>query len=195
MDKQDCEDIVIPEDIVGSVPTVLSEIPPKCSVCKERLGKIQQPSSDTKVCLLCNRYKTVVGRKKCLQEGCLKMILVPYCKVHRRDKPVCQHEGCSTPARGSPAIHCQAHGGGRRCDHENCTKASQGATPYCKAHGGGRLCENKDCTTSAAGKTPFCKAHGGGRRCEQKGCTKSARDCSNHCKAPEVIARYVMGGH
>jgi hypothetical protein len=44
-----------------------------------------------------------------------------------------------------------AHGGGRRCQHEGCSKAVEGGgTPHCKAHGGGRRCQEEGCTKSAA---------------------------------------------
>jgi hypothetical protein len=42
------------------------------------------------------------------------------------------------------------------------------------AHGGGRCCQTEGCTKAAAtGGTLHCVAHGGGRRCQQEGCTKS----------------------
>jgi hypothetical protein len=46
--------------------------------------------------------------------------------------------------------HCIAHGGGRRCQHEGCTKAPRGDTQYCIAHGGGRRCQKEGCAKSAA---------------------------------------------
>jgi hypothetical protein len=50
--------------------------------------------------------------------------------------------------------HCKAHGGGRRCQHEGCTKsAADGGTLHCKVHGGGKRCQHEGCTKSARGDT------------------------------------------
>jgi hypothetical protein len=58
---------------------------------------------------------------------------------------------------------------------EGCTKLAQsGGIPHCIAHGGGKRCQEEDCTNSAAGDTGFCVAHGGGRRCQHAGCPKAA---------------------
>jgi hypothetical protein len=97
----------------------------------------------------------------------------PYCIAHGGGK-VCESEGCTKSAQGATP-YCIAHGGGKVCESEGCTKSAQGATPYCIAHDGGRRCESEGCTKSAQGATPFCKAHGGGKRCEREGCTTAAR--------------------
>ena len=63
--------------------------------------------------------------------------------------------------------------GRRQCELDGCTKrAESGGTPHCKAHGGGRRCQEEGCTKSARGSTQRCKAHGGGKRCRQDGCSK-----------------------
>jgi hypothetical protein len=49
---------------------------------------------------------------------------------------------------------CQAHGGGRRCQHLGCPKAAAGGgTQHCIAHGGGKRCQEEGCTKSALGDT------------------------------------------
>jgi hypothetical protein len=89
-------------------------------------------------------------------------------------KWLCEEEGWSKGARAGGTPHCIAHGGGKRCQHEGCTKSARGDTEHCKAHGGGRRCQHDGCLTAAAtGGTPICKAHGGGKRCQHAGCTKS----------------------
>jgi hypothetical protein len=50
--------------------------------------------------------------------------------------------------------HCVAHGGGRRCQTEGCTKSAVGGgRPHCIAYGGGRRCQTEDCTKAAQGIT------------------------------------------
>ena len=53
-----------------------------------------------------------------------------------------------------------AHGGGKRCQHEGCSKAAAvGGTQRCSAHGGGKRCQKPGCTKAVA-QTPgsvFCK--------------------------------------
>jgi len=60
---------------------------------------------------------------------------------------------------------CVAHGGGKRCVVEGCTKSARGRTDRCVGHGGGKRCISAGCDKSAQGSTDFCKAHGGGKRC------------------------------
>jgi hypothetical protein len=60
--------------------------------------------------------------------------------------------------------------GKRQCELEGCTKqAASGGTPHCVAHGGGERCQEEDCIKSARGDTEHCIAHGGGRRCQHDG--------------------------
>jgi hypothetical protein len=81
------------------------------------------------------------------------------------------------------------HGGGRRCQHEGCTKsACDGGSPHCSAHGRGRRCQHEGCTKASAtnGGTPHCIAHGGGRPagCQHEGCSKLAQGGGTpHCSA------------
>lgn len=53
---------------------------------------------------------------------------------------------------------CRGHGGGRRCQHFNCTKGAQSRSDFCWAHGGGHRCEIKGCTRSRKSKS-YCVAH------------------------------------
>jgi hypothetical protein len=43
----------------------------------------------------------------------------------------CAREGCSKAAASGGTPHCTAHGGGKRCQEEDCTKSAQGDTGYC----------------------------------------------------------------
>jgi hypothetical protein len=95
--------------------------------------------------------------------------------------------GACTRAAPSPleAIHSTARrSGGKRCQHEGCSKAAvEDGTLHCKAHGGGRRCQHEGCTKAAAtGGTPHCQAHGGGKRCQQDGCTKPVARGSVSCR-------------
>jgi hypothetical protein len=48
--------------------------------------------------------------------------------------------------------------GRRQCELEGCTKRAnqaRGSTPFCKAHGGGKRCQEEDCTKSALGDTGY----------------------------------------
>ena len=60
---------------------------------------------------------------------------------------------------------CIEHGGGKRCNEEECNKSAQGKTDKCIEHGGGKRCNEEECNKSAQGKSDKCKAHGGGKRC------------------------------
>jgi hypothetical protein len=47
--------------------------------------------------------------------------------------------------------HCQAHGGGKRCQKEGCAKgATDGGTQHCQAHGGGKRCQKEGCSKAVA---------------------------------------------
>ena len=68
-----------------------------------------------------------------------------------------------------------AHGGGKRCQTEGCTKSAIADTCRCKAHGGGRRYQQEGCTKAAtSGGTPYCMAHGGGKRCREEDCFELA---------------------
>ena len=60
-------------------------------------------------------------------------------------------QGCSKPAASAGTQYCIAHGGGRRCQHEGCTKGAVkgGGTQHCQARGGGRRCQHEGCSKSA----------------------------------------------
>ena len=67
--------------------------------------------------------------------------------------------------------------GERQCEAEGCiTHASRGHPPRRRvAHGGGKWCKQEDCTKSAQGGTGFCIALRGARRCP-----KAARGRTHH---------------
>ncbi len=84
-----------------------------------------------------------------------------------------RHVGGPKAAATGGTQHCKAHGGGKRCQQEGCTKSAQSSTSYCKAHGGGRRCQHVGCPKAAtSGGTPHCMAHGGGKRCHRNNCFK-----------------------
>jgi hypothetical protein len=75
-----------------------------------------------------------------------------------------------------------AHGGGRRCMFETCTKSAKGRSEFCIRHGGGRRCMHDPvdgappCEKSAEGSTMYCKRHGGGKRCRhESGCETTTK--------------------
>jgi hypothetical protein len=45
----------------------------------------------------------------------------------------CELEGCTKAAASGGTPHCVAHGGGKRCLHEGCSKSARGDTQHCKA--------------------------------------------------------------
>jgi hypothetical protein len=85
-------------------------------------------------------------------------------------RPPCQEADCSKLAADGSTRHCKAHGGGKRCQHEGCSKSAVqgGGTLHCVAHGGGKRCQQAGCLKSALGDTEHCVAHGGGRRCQEE---------------------------
>ncbi|CAK9054089.1 Probable WRKY transcription factor 19 (WRKY DNA-binding protein 19), partial [Durusdinium trenchii] len=123
-------------------------------------------------------------QKRCAEEGCEKGAKQGgHCKSHGGGRR-CEFEGCMKSASGKSSL-CVAHGGdrGKRCAEEGCEKeAKQGG--HCVSHGGGRRCEFEDCMKSAAGKSLLCIAHGGdrGKRCAAEGCEKRARR-GGYCKS------------
>jgi len=124
--------------------------------------------------------------KLCEREGCTKGARpggTPHCKAHGGGRR-CKDEDCTKSAFDRTGF-CRGHGGGRRCQHVGCLKAaSSGGTPHCKAHGGGKRCKEEDCTKSAIDDTGFCRGHGGGKRCQHVGCLKAAESSGTpHCKA------------
>ena len=64
-------------------------------------------------------------------------------------KRQCELAGCTKQAASGGTPHCKAHGGGKRCQHEGCSKAARPGTPHCAAHGGGKRCQTEDCIKSA----------------------------------------------
>ncbi|TDH71620.1 hypothetical protein CCR75_001749 [Bremia lactucae] len=65
----------------------------------------------------------------------------------------------------------------KRCRVVHCEKISV-SRGLCRGHGGGRRCQHFDCTKGAQSRSDFCWAHGGGQRCEVKGCTRSRKSKS-----------------
>jgi hypothetical protein len=59
-----------------------------------------------------------------------------------RKRRMCKRIGCGNQAvRGGDPDFCTAHGGGRRCQQEGCTKGARDTADFCIAHGGGRRCQ------------------------------------------------------
>ncbi|GBG23826.1 Hypothetical Protein FCC1311_000462 [Hondaea fermentalgiana] len=100
-----------------------------------------------------------------------------------RGKPrgkLCNFIRCDKLARGRG--YCKRHGGGRRCESENCLRSARSGSKFCTSHGGGRRCQTPGCTKGAEGATYHCVAHGGGKRCQHEGCTKKDQG-SGYCKS------------
>ena len=57
---------------------------------------------------------------------------------------------------------------------KNVLKVLRSKSDKCIEHGGGKRCNEEECTKSAVDKSDKCKAHGGGKRCNEEECTKSA---------------------
>jgi hypothetical protein len=95
----------------------------------------------------------------------------------------CQVDNCSRSAVTGGTPHCKAHGGGKRCQHAGCTKSALagGRQALCSSHGGGKRCQHTGCPKGVQGGTPFCHAHGGGRRCQEGGCNKKAATGTSNC--------------
>lgn len=51
-------------------------------------------------------------------------------------------------------------------------KAAVGGSQMCTAHGGGKRCSVDGCTKSSQSNTNLCVRHGGGRKCIIEGCVK-----------------------
>jgi hypothetical protein len=117
--------------------------------------------------------------------GCDKIIKSNgLCQAHGGGKR-CQHAGGCGKSAQSSTSYCKAHGGGKRCQHAGgCGTSAVSPTSFCVAHGGGRRCQHAGgCGTSAVSPTSFCVAHGGGKRCQHAGgCEKSAQGTTSYCK-------------
>jgi hypothetical protein len=78
-----------------------------------------------------------------------------------------------------------AHGAGpagRRCCFPDCTKGAVSVSDFCKAHGGGARCQRQDCGKAAADTgSMLCVAHGGGYRCLEPECGRYVRGPSLRC--------------
>ncbi|CAK9047384.1 Probable WRKY transcription factor 19 (WRKY DNA-binding protein 19), partial [Durusdinium trenchii] len=125
------------------------------------------------------------GGRRCKFEDCLKSAQgkSSLCIAHGGDRGKrCVEDGCEKGAKQGG--YCTSHGGGRRCEFEDCMKSAQGKLSLCIAHGGerGKRCAEKGCEKQAA-KGGFCVSHGGGRRCEFEDCMKSAAGKSSLCIA------------
>jgi hypothetical protein len=91
------------------------------------------------------------GGRRCFTDGCSKSAQADTdnCVAHGGGNR-CQEEACAKSAIGGTG-KCTAHGAGvKRCTHGNCTKRAvwvwQG---LCIAHGGGHRCEVEDCRKPA----------------------------------------------
>jgi len=121
--------------------------------------------------------------RTCQFPGCNKCSQgsTKFCIAHGGGRR-CTVDGCSKGARDKK--YCSAHGGGKRCSFENCSKAAVGGSKLCTGHGGGRRCLTEGCNKSAQSSTPFCVKHGGGRQCSVPDCSKVSRGktlfCASH---------------
>ena len=93
------------------------------------------------------------GGKRCCVEGCTKvgkasdlaltsrfLCLPPHLLTRVR---VCAPTSTQSAVGGS--FMCTAHGGGRRCQYQDCTRSAQSSTNFCVRHGGGRKCQVEGC--------------------------------------------------
>lgn len=119
-------------------------------------------------------------RRRCSRPGCTKFSQGPtsLCVAHGGGK-LCTSEGCSKVSKGSG--YCIFHGGGKRCIVEGCGKSAKGPKGVCVAHGGGRRCRRLECNKLAI-SNGLCKIHGGGRLCDVEGCNNSRQGRGKKCK-------------
>jgi hypothetical protein len=104
-------------------------------------------------------------------------------KKKPRKRPKC--EICGKCAEEDGSKLCVTHGGGKRCQKEECKNgALKGG--FCRRHGGGKRCQKKECASSAL-RGGFCAKHGGGNRCLETNCDKTAQGGISFCckHAPE----------
>ena len=94
-------------------------------------------------------------------------------------QPLSSHPDVGVRAAGEI---CQAHGGGKRCQQEGCTKSAQASTSFCMAHGGGRRCQVEGCGKVAV-RLAFCASHGGKRQCNVAGCKHNPVGKTQMCRA------------
>jgi len=119
-------------------------------------------------------------RHKCGKLNCTNIIVSNgFCVAHGGGKR-CYNNDCTKSAIGSTKFCC-THGGGRKCEFKECSKSARATTKFCAAHGGGKRCTLQDCTKSARGSSMLCAAHGGGKRCSHYECTKSAIGSTGLC--------------
>jgi hypothetical protein len=118
--------------------------------------------------------------RKCHKAGCSKCAqgATKYCIAHGGGRR-CIVEGCTKGARDKS--FCAAHGGGKRCCVEGCIKSAVGGSSLCTGHGGGKRCQMAGCSKSAQSSTMYCVRHGGGRKCSVESCAKVARGRTNFC--------------
>eukprot|EP00510_Aplanochytrium_minuta_P000630 CAMPEP_0184017510 /NCGR_PEP_ID=MMETSP0954-20121128/7578_1 /TAXON_ID=627963 /ORGANISM="Aplanochytrium sp, Strain PBS07" /LENGTH=267 /DNA_ID=CAMNT_0026298757 /DNA_START=198 /DNA_END=1002 /DNA_ORIENTATION=- len=81
----------------------------------------------------------------------------PEKKARKRKRKVCQHEGCSKVSQGKTPF-CLSHGGGYRCKWKGCSNGARGKSGFCITHGGGKLCKHKGCKTAAGGSLTYAYA-------------------------------------
>ena len=122
-------------------------------------------------------------------------------KKRKRERPKCtateNGKQCTNKrVWGGMKGKCRMHGGGARCQHEECKEndrikpggggnSARAGMPFCAAHGGGKRCQHEECKEKdrvepgsgnvALGGTLFCIAHGGGKRCQHEECKDKDR--------------------
>lgn len=119
---------------------------------------------------------------KCAHLDCQKFRQsgTSFCIAHGGGRR-CTFEGCTRAARG--AKFCAAHGGGKRCIADGCTRSCVGKSGMCISHGGGKRCKSSNCPRSAQSPSDFCVRHGGGRQCSLPSCGKVARSGTQYCRS------------
>lgn len=84
-------------------------------------------------------------------------LVAGFCIAHGGGKP-CQVEGCTKSAQGNTML-CIAHGGGRRCREDGCVKLEIGNTGYCRPHVSGKMCKYNRCSSVTVSRKGYCRAH------------------------------------
>jgi len=99
----------------------------------------------------------------------------------RNHTPRCDVEKCWSKALGPEHVRCIAHGGGLRCNYENCTGLSVvGMDCKCKNHLGEQpVCNREDCYRQPHAKG-LCKSHV--IRCGVADCKKAVTVIGGVCK-------------
>eukprot|EP00924_Labyrinthula_sp_SR-Ha-C_P006944 snap_masked-scaffold_8-processed-gene-5.28-mRNA-1 protein AED:0.30 eAED:0.30 QI:0/0/0/0.5/1/1/2/0/173 len=61
------------------------------------------------------------------------------------------------------------------CEKEDCTKYSQGSSPFCFRHGGGYRCSAPGCNKGSRNRSRLCIFHGASKKCKIKKCAVATK--------------------